>query len=80
MIEWGQYAQAYRAIYEALQTIASPPIGKKIRGHDFEWYANGKLKNQRFYGGTKQSSELLFTLSFEWNEDGTLKSVWRTDA
>lgn len=80
-VPWGQFPEAHKAIHDALKTeLMRVPAGKKICGHDFEWYADGTLKTMKFYDGTKQDPELLFTLSFEWNADGTLKNLWRTDA
>lgn len=75
MVEWGQYAQAYKAIHDAiLSGIAAVPEGKKITKNEFSWNGDGTLASIEYYDG----ADSLFTLSFEWNPDGTLKSISRS--
>jgi len=75
MVEWGQYAQAYKAIHDAiLSGLAAVPEGKKITKNEFSWNEDGTLASIEYYDG----NELLFTLTFEWNENGTLKSISRS--
>lgn len=71
-IVWSNYAQAYKAIFDATQAIAS--IKTDLTELDFTWNADGTLATLKAYKG----EALLYTLTFEWNMDGTLKSVTRT--
>jgi len=75
MVEWGQYAQAYKAIHDAiLSGLAAVPEGKKITKNEFSWNENGTLASIKYY----DVDDLLFTLTFEWNLDGTLKLISRS--
>lgn len=73
-VAYGQYAEAYRAIHSALSDLMAPPPGKKITKLAFTWTAGGNVETIKTYDGT----ELLFTLTFSWNVDGTLKEVARS--
>lgn len=58
--EWGRYAEAYRAIHDAMRSaLASPPEGKKVTKIGVWEDANGSIKYLKFYDG----AELLFTLT-----------------
>ncbi len=70
-IVWSNYAQAYKAIFDAAQSIAS--ITTELTKLEFTWNADGTLETLRAYKG----GEILYTLSFDWNADGTLKSISR---
>lgn len=73
-INWGRYQEAYKAIHDAiLSGLTAVPEGKKITKQAFT-YANGTVETIRFYDG----AELLFTLTFTWNADGTLKEIERS--
>jgi len=54
--------------------LINPPTGKKITKNAFTWTAGGLVETIKYYDG----AELLFTLTFTWNGDGTLKEVART--
>jgi hypothetical protein len=73
-VAYGQYAEAYRAIHSALSDLMAPPPGKKITKIAFTWSKEGTLSTLSAY----QDPELLFTLSFTWNFDCTLKEVSRS--
>jgi len=73
-VAYGQYAKAYEAIHSALSGLMAPPPGKKITKVAFTWYADKTLETLKAYDG----AELLFTLTFTWNGDGTLNQVART--
>jgi len=63
------------AIHDAiLSQLTSAPTGKKITKMAFTWTADGKVETLKAYDG----AELLFTLTFTWNVDGTLNQVART--
>lgn len=51
------------------------PPGKQIARFDFTWRPDGTLETLKAYGA---GDELLFTLTFSWNIDGTLQSVTRS--
>jgi len=60
-VEWGQYADAYKAIHDAIRsTITIPPEGRKITKIGFWEDSVGNVRYIKFYEG----AELLFTLSF----------------
>jgi len=69
---WSNYAQAYRAIFDAAQDIAS--VTTDLTKLEFTWNPNGTLQKSKVYKG----ETLLYTLTFEWNADGTLKSISRS--
>jgi len=75
-IPYGRYEEAFKAIHSALSQIAAPPSGKRITKVAFAWKGDGALTTLKAYDG----EVLLFTLSFIWNADGTLKEVGRSDA
>jgi hypothetical protein len=72
-VAYGQYAEAFRAIHSALRDLMAPPPGKRITKLAFTWNANGTLSTLAAYDG----AELLFTLTFDWNVDDTLRQVER---
>jgi len=59
-IKWGNFSEAFKAIYYALKGITAPPSGKDITKIGFWEDANGDIKYIKFYDG----AELLFTLTF----------------
>jgi len=60
-VEWGQYQQAYKAIYDAIRSgLANAPQGKNVTKIGFWEDANGNIKYIKFYDG----AEVLFTLTF----------------
>jgi len=73
-VAYGQYAEAYKAIHSALSDIMAPPPGKKITKFAFSSNADGTVATIKAYMGT----ELLFTLTFTWNADGTLSEIVRS--
>ena len=73
-VAYGQYSEAYRAIHSALSGLMAPSPGKKITKCGFTWSVEGLLQALAVYDGV----ELLFTLTFSWNVDGTLKEVARS--
>jgi hypothetical protein len=59
---------AGESIHDAiLSTLTSAPIGKKITKLIGTQNPNGAIATIKAY----QDTELLFTLTFTWNEDGT---------
>jgi hypothetical protein len=48
--------------------------GKKITKNAFTWTAGGNIETLKAYDG----ADLLYTLTFTWNGDGTLQKVERT--
>jgi hypothetical protein len=56
-----------------LSGLTSPPLGKKVTKIE-STYSEGMISTIKFY----QDIELLFTLTFTWNPDGTFQSVVRT--
>mgnify|MGYP001063065087 CR=1 FL=1 len=74
-ISWSQYDKAYKSIHDAIISgLSSPPIGKKITKYTFAWNADGTLAILKAFDGEQP----LFTLNFEWNNDGMLKQVSRS--
>ena len=61
-------------IRAALSDIMAPPKDKKVTKYAFTWTAGGLLETLKAYDG----AELLFTLTFSWNVEGTLKEVARS--
>jgi len=61
-------------IRAALADIMAPPKDKKVTKYAFTWTAGGLLETLKAYDG----AELLFTLTFTWNADSTLKEVARS--
>jgi len=58
---WSDYAQAYKAIHDAIRSgLAKAPEGKNVTKIGFWEDANGNIKYIKFYDG----AELLFTLTF----------------
>jgi hypothetical protein len=67
-------AWAGESIHNAiLSGLTSAPLGKKVTKIQGT-YSGGMLETIKFY----QDTELLFTLTFTWNADGTFQSVIRT--
>jgi len=73
-VAYGQYSESFKAIHSALSSIMAPPPGKKVTKLGFTWTAGGLLETLKAYDG----AELLFTLTFAWNIDGTIKEVARS--
>ena len=69
---WSRYDEAYKAIFDASQAIAS--VKTDLTKLEFTWNADGTLQTLKAYKG----SDLLYTLSFNWNADGTLQSITRS--
>ena len=75
-VPYGRYEEAFKAIHSALSQIAAPPSGKRITKLAFGWNPDKTLATLKAYDG----ETLLFTLTFSWNADGSLKEVGRGDA
>ena len=61
MVEWGNYAEAYEAIHDAIRSVlSSPPDGKKVTKIGFWEDVDSNIRYIKFYDG----EELLFTLTF----------------
>ncbi len=73
-VAYGRYEEAFRAIHGALSGLTAPPPGRKVAKIGFSWYGDGSLQTLSFYDG----ADLLFTLTFTWNPDGTLAEVVRS--
>lgn len=72
MVEWGNYAEAYKAIHDAIRSsLADTPEGKNITKIGFWEDANGDIKYIKFYDG----AELLFTLEFS-NAGAASSETW----
>jgi len=71
-VRWGVQPDANKAIFDAIQGIAS--LTTDLTKLEFEWNADGSVKTLKAYKAT----DLLYTLSFAWNPDGTLQSVTRS--
>jgi len=72
MVEWGRYADAYRAIHDAiLSALSAPPQGKKVTKIGFWEDADGNIRYVKFY----ESAELLFTLTFS-NAGEAASETW----
>ena len=56
-----------------LSGLANAPLGKKVTRIEFT-YSSGVLSSIVFY----QDTQLLFTLTFTWNADGSLASISRS--
>ena len=61
-------------IRAALANIMAPPKDKKVTKYAFTWTAGGLLETLRAY----DAADLIFTLTFTWNVDGTLNQVARS--
>ena len=73
-IQWGSSEQAFKALHDALQDLMAIAPGKKITKLAFTWTAGGNVETIKAY----DVAELLFTLTFTWNVDGTLNQVVRS--
>lgn len=73
-VEYERRGEAFKAIHSALCDISAPPPGKKVTKLAFTWTVGGNVETLKAYEG----AELLFTLTFTWNVDNTLKEVART--
>lgn len=71
-----EHTQLQKIRSTLLSEFMRAPLGKKITKMAFTWTAGGNVETLKCYDG----STLLFTLTFDWNEDGTLKEVARSDA
>jgi len=73
-VAYNKYDEAYRAIHSALMDITCPPPGRKINRLSFTWNVDGTISSLKAYDG----ADLLFTLTFSWNQENTLNEVART--
>jgi hypothetical protein len=73
-VAYGRYDEAYKAIHSALMNLTAPPPGRKLTKAAFSWNMDGTLATLKAYDGV----DLLFTLTFNWNGDGSLKEVTRS--
>jgi len=72
MVEWGNYAEAYKVIHDAIRSgLADAPEGKNITKIGFWEDSNGDIKYIKFYDG----AELLFTLEFS-NAGSAPSETW----
>ena len=71
-VKWSHYDEAYRAIFDAAQALAS--VKTDLTRLEFTWNPDGTLNTLKAYKG----SEALYTLIFAWNTDGTLQSITRS--
>ncbi len=71
-MKWSHYDEAYKAIFDAAQALAS--VKTDLTKLEFTWNADGTLATLKAFKG----SEVLYTLAFAWNADGTLQSVTRS--
>jgi hypothetical protein len=58
---------------DPLRELTAVPVGKLVSEKRFTW-TNGILATVACYDG----EELLYTLTFTWNPDGTLQKVVRS--
>jgi hypothetical protein len=73
-ITWERRSEAYKAIHDAvLSGIAQAPIGKHVTKFEFT-YSGGSVSTLI----AKQDAEVLFTLVFVFNEDGSIQSITRS--
>jgi len=72
-IQYGSTEQAFEAIHSSLNDLMAPPKGNKVTKIEFTWTASAQVETLSAFDG----AALLFTLTFTWNEDGTLSSVTR---
>ena len=74
-INWGAYADAYKAIYDAIiSQLMSPLEGKKVTRLEFTYNADKDIQTIVF----KQVAETLFTLTFTYNADKDVESITRS--
>ena len=73
-IQWGSSEQAFKALHDAMQNLMAVAPGKKITKLAFTWTEGGNVETIKAY----DVAELLFTLTFTWNVDGTLNQVARS--
>lgn len=73
-VAYGRYEEAFKAIHSALRDLMAIPPGKKITKLAGTWTIGGQIETIKAYDG----AELLFTLTFTWNADGTWKDVVRS--
>ena len=60
-VHWHRYAEAYKAIYDAIRSgLTKVPQGKNVTKIGFWEDSDGNIKYIKFYDG----EELLFTLTF----------------
>jgi len=72
MTVWSHYDEAYKAIFNATQALAS--VKTDLTKLEFTWNADGTIATLKAFKG----SEALYTLTFVWNADGTLQSIARS--
>jgi len=76
MVEWGNYAEAYKAIHEAIRSgLVSPPEGKKITKLDVTYDGDKDVETIKAY----ENSALLFTLTFSYDGDKDITSIVRSE-
>ena len=73
-IQWGSSEQAFKALHDSMQNLMAVPPGKKMTQVAFTYNADKDIETLKAYDG----DELLFTLTFTWNVDGTLNQMARS--
>ena len=74
-VRWGASEEAFKALHDSMQNLMAIAPGKKITKLAFTWIEGGTAPETiKVYDG----DELLFTLTFTWNVDGTLNQVARS--
>ena len=74
-VPWGRYAEAYKAIHDAiLSGIAAVPEGKKITKIEFTYDVDEDIETIVF----KQGEDILFTLTFGYDGSKNLTSITRS--
>ena len=75
MVEWGNYAEAYKAIHNAIRSgLVNPPEGKTVTKIEFTYDGDGDMETIIF----KQATETLFTLTFGYDGSKNLTSIARS--
>lgn len=75
MVEWGNYAEAYKAIHDAIRSgLVNAPEGKSITKLEFTYDVDGDVETIIF----KQGADTLFTLTFAYDGDKNVTSITRS--
>jgi|GEM_PF-861619 hypothetical protein len=74
MVQYGSSESASRAIHSALSGLGVPPPGCRVTRLEFTWTTAKFMETLKAYEG----ADLLFTLTFTWNTDGTPAGIERT--
>ena len=79
MVEWGNYAEAYKAIHDKLEEIKANiydllAVVFNVDEVDYNWNSDGTLNTEVY----KKDGDNILTLTYTWNADGTLNKVVRT--